>query len=131
MLNRDSIAKLVLRLSLGGLMLFHGVAKVIDSSSINFFGDRLIELNLPAFVAYGVYLGEIVAPLMLIIGFYTRTAAFLVAVNMVFAIMLFHMRHLFDLNQYGGWELELQGFYFITAIIIFLQGSGKYAVRPS
>ena len=58
-------------------------------------------------------------------------AAILITVNMVFAIMLFHSHHLIELNQYGGWELELQGFYFLTAIVIFLQGSGKYAVRPS
>ena len=131
MFNKDSIAKLILRLSLGFLILFHGVAKVIDPSSIEFFGNRLAEFSLPSLLAYGVYIGELVAPLMLIIGFYTRTAAFLITVNMVFAIMLFHIHHLIELNQYGGWELELQGFYFLTAIIIFLQVSGKYAVRPS
>jgi len=131
MFNKDSIAKLILRLSLGFLILFHGVAKIIDPSSIEFFGGRLVEFSIPSLLAYGVYLGEVIAPLMLIIGFYTRTAAFLIAVNMIFAIMLFHAHNLLELNQYGGWELELQGFYFLTAIIIFLQGSGKYAVRQS
>ena len=131
MFNKDSIAKLILRLSLGFLILFHGVAKIIDQSSIEFFGGRLAEFSIPSLLAYGVYLGEVIAPLMLIIGFYTRTAAFLIAVNMIFAILLFHAHNLLELNQYGGWELELQGFYFLTAIIIFLQGSGKYAVRQS
>lgn len=131
MFSKDSIAKLILRLSLGFLILFHGVAKIIDPSSIEFFGGRLAEFSIPSLLAYGVYLGEVIAPLMLIIGFYTRTAAFLIAVNMIFAILLFHAHNLLELNQYGGWELELQGFYFLTAIIIFLQGSGKYAVRQS
>ena len=94
MFNKDSIAKLILRLSLGFLMLFHGVAKVIDPSSIEFFGDRLAEFSLPPLLAYCVYIGELVAPLMLIIGFYTRTAAILITVNIVFAIMLFHSHHL-------------------------------------
>jgi putative oxidoreductase len=44
---------------------------------------------------------------------------------------LFHGHQLLELNGHGAWTLELQGFYFIGAIIIFLQGSGKYAVRPS
>ncbi|MFT7267103.1 MAG: putative oxidoreductase, partial [Porticoccus sp.] len=48
-----------------------------------------------------------------------------------FAILLFHSHQLLQTNNYGGWTLEIQGFYLIGAVIIFLQGSGKYAVRPS
>jgi|TARA_B110000908_G_scaffold158176_1_gene199025 putative oxidoreductase len=127
----ESIAKLILRLNVGVLLLFHGIAKIIDPSSIANVGERLVDFNLPFFLSYGVYLGEVVAPLMLIIGFNTRIAALIVATNMVFAIMLFHGHQLLELNGHGAWTLELQGFYFIGAIIIFLQGSGKYAVRPS
>ncbi len=131
MLHSESIAKLVLRLNIGILMLYHGMAKISDPTSVEYIGERLNDINLPELLAYGVYFGEVLAPILLIIGLYTRTAAFIVAINMVFAIMLFHAHHLISLNEFGGWALELQSFYFITAIIIFLQGSGKFAVRPS
>ena len=131
MLHSESIAKLVLRLNIGILMLYHGIAKISDPGSMEYIGERLVDINLPGLLAYGVYFGEVLAPIFLIVGLYTRTAAFIVAVNMVFAIMLFHAHQLTSLNEFGGWALELQSFYFITAIIIFLQGSGKFAVRPS
>ena len=131
MLHSESIAKLVLRLNIGILMLYHGIAKISYPGSMEYIGERLVDINLPGLLAYGVYFGEVLAPILLIVGLYTRTAAFIVAVNMVFAIMLFHAHQLTSLNEFGGWALELQSFYFITAIIIFLQGSGKFAVRPS
>ncbi len=131
MLHSESLAKLSLRLAVGVLLLFHGIDKIIDPSSIERIEGNLADFNLPSLLSYGVYLGEVLAPLMIIIGLKTRAGAFIIAINMVFAILLFHSHQLLQTNSYGGWTLELQGFYLIGAIVIFLQGSGKYAVRPS
>ena len=85
---------------------------------------------MPAFIAYLVYIGELVAPLMLITGIYCRYGAIMIVINMLFAFGLFHMAQIFTLAGSGGWRLELQGFYLFTAVAVMFLGSGRWAVKP-
>ena len=62
-LNKDflrcnDLGLLVLRLTMGGLMLFHGVHKL--THGVGFIGDMLAGMGLPSFIAYGALLGEVV-----------------------------------------------------------------------
>jgi putative oxidoreductase len=52
--------KLLLRLAVGGLMLFHGLHKLFGG--VGFISGMLVEKGLPGFIAYGVLIGEVVAP---------------------------------------------------------------------
>ena len=126
----DNAGKLVVRLTLGILILFHGVAKIINPESLGFMKGGLAGWGLPEAVAYGVYIGEVVAPLLLILGVYSRWAGILVVVNMLFAIGLAHMGHLFALTDHGGYRLELQMFYLFGGLAVMLLGSGRYAIKP-
>jgi putative oxidoreductase len=123
----ESIGKLILRLTLGGLILMHGIAKL--TGGIGFIADAVTGAGLPAFFAYAVYLGEVVAALLLIAGWYSRIGAALIAVNMLFAIGLVHTAEFFTLNQSGGWALELQGMFLLTAIALALIGPGQYRIN--
>lgn len=58
-----------------------------------------------------------------------HASAPLVAINMVFAFALAHMGQVMQLNQQGGWALELQGMFLATALALLLLGPGKYAVN--
>src|SRR5690554_5612157 len=98
------IARLLLRLVLGVLMLLHGWAKI--RSGIGGIEAMLAMKGLPAFLAWGVYVGEVIAPLLLIAGIWTRVAAGVVLVNMLVAIALAHVAHLTELTSTGGWRLE-------------------------
>jgi putative oxidoreductase len=128
--RNDAAGKLVLRLTVGILTLFHGINKLLHPGSLDFIGGRLAGIGLPEIVAYGVFFGEILAPLMIIFGILTRVGGLLVVINMLFAIVLAHSGDLFALSEHGGWRLELQGFYLFGALAILLLGSGRYAVRP-
>lgn len=127
-LNADT-GKLILRLCLGGLMLFHGVAKIMHPASLDFIGGMLMANNLPEILVYGVYIGEVVAPLMVIVGYQSRLGGLLIAVNMLFAIFLAHTGDLFSLTQHGGSAVELQLFYLLTAAAIVFLGSGRLAFK--
>lgn len=128
--QNNAIGKLILRLTLGILMLFHGFGKILNPGSLEFFGGRLTDLGLPSVVAYGVYVGEVVAPLMIILGVYSRIGGLLIAGNMIFAIVLVHTNDLFALSQNGGWALELQAFYLFCGLAISFLGSGRIAIKP-
>ncbi len=123
----DDIGKLILRLMLGVLMLFHGVPKLIHG--IDGIRGMLAGAGLPEILAYGVYVGELLAPVMLIIGFYARWGAGLIVVNMLFAIFLAHPHEIFLLTERGAWALELQGFFLLTALALVFTGPGGLSIN--
>ncbi|MGB5715750.1 MAG: DoxX family protein [Gammaproteobacteria bacterium] len=130
LLHNDAFGKLIIRLSVGILILFHGAAKVLHPDTLGFISSMLEGAGLPDALAYGVYVGEIIAPLMIVLGVYCRLGALVVVVNMLFAIWLAHADDIFSVTDHGGWALELQGFYLFTALALVFLGSGRYAIKP-
>lgn len=126
--NKD-LQLLILRIALGVLMLLHGIAKM--KNGVSGMGDMLTAKSIPSFVAYGVFLGEVLAPLMLIVGFRTKIAAFLFAFTMVVAVFLVHSNDIGRLSESGGWKIELPALYFFGALSLFFSGAGKYALSTS
>jgi putative oxidoreductase len=125
-MNEDT-GKLVLRLTLGILILLHGLAKL--TNGVSGISGMLSGMGLPSTLAYGVYIGEVLAPLLVIIGFYARIGALVIVVNMLFAIALVHMKDLIVLTKTGGWGIELQAFFLFTAVAVALIGPGRFAVN--
>ena len=123
----DDLGRLVLRVALGALILLHGISKL--RNGLGPIEEMVTAHGMPSFVAYGVLVGEVVAPLMLLLGFYARIGGLLIAINMLFAIGLAHMSMLTQLNSEGGWALELQGMYLATAVAIALLGPGRHAIN--
>lgn len=119
--------KLILRLALGTLILLHGIAKL--ASGIDGIARMVTSAGLPEWVAWGVYVGEVVAPLMVIAGWFSRIGAGIIAVNMVFAVVLAHRPEILTLNGTGGWALELQGMFLFTALAIACLGPGRYSAN--
>ncbi len=120
-------AKLLLRVTVGVLIFLHGWYKLMNPEAVGYIGGMFAEIGLPAFLAYLVYVGEIVAPIMLIIGYQTRIAALLVAITMVVAILLAHAAQIFTLAEMGGGSaIELQLMYLVGALAIFGLGAGKH-----
>lgn len=122
--------KLILRLSVAGLMLFHGIAKIMHPGSLDFIAGMLAGYGLPSVLAYGVYVGEVLAPLMVIAGYRARIGGLLMVVNMLFALVLAHSGDFFSLSEHGGWSVELQMFYLLSALAVVFLGSGRYAIKP-
>jgi len=123
----EDLGKLILRLSLGVLVLLHGIAKL--TGGIPSIEGMVASAGLPEWLAYGVYLGEVVGPILLMLGFYARVGAVLIAANMLFAIGLAHLGELSQLTQTGGWALELQGMYLLTAVALVLTGPGRIGIK--
>lgn len=122
----DDLGRLILRLSLGILVLMHGLSKLFNG--IGGIESMLAAQGLPAFFAWGAYVGEIIGPVLVILGIYCRLGALLIAINMVVAVLLAHMGQLFMLTNSGGWQLELQGMFFFTAIALIFLGAGAYGL---
>lgn len=122
----ENIGKLVVRLMVGGMMLFHGIDKALHG--ITFVKGLLKSQGIPEVLAYGVYVGEIFAPLFLILGWKSRFWGGVIAFNMLVAIYLKNMGSLLSLGAHGAWALEVPMFYTLSAMAVIFLGSGKYAI---
>ena len=122
----SDLGKLLLRITVAGLLIGHGINKI--QNGISGIEGMIDAKGLPTFLAYGVYVGEVLAPLLLIVGFQTRLAALALAFNMGVAIWLAHMPQLTELAPGGAPVLELQFFYLLSALSIMLIGPGRFAI---
>ncbi|HZW12235.1 MAG TPA: DoxX family protein [Noviherbaspirillum sp.] len=125
----EDFAKLLLRATLAILILFHGVAKIFGG--VGFITSLVAKAGFPAAFGYLVYVGEVVAPLLMLLGIWTRPAAVIVAINMLVAILLVHTGEILALTKNGGWALELQGLLLVSALTVALLGAGRYSVGGS
>lgn len=124
-LNSD-LGKLLLRVSIGGLMVFHGISKLYHGH--DFIKGMLTSKNLPEYLWLGVPLGEVFAPICMLLGVFTRISSLLVAFTMLMTFYLVHGMEGFSLSQTGGLKVELNLFYLLTSLALFFLGSGKYSV---
>ena len=120
---------LIIRIMTGGLMLFHGISKIFHG--VSGIVSMVTEHGLPGFLAYAVYLGEVIGPLAVVLGYRTRIGAALIAINMVVAVWMAHPDDFFTLARGGSWALELHAFYFFTSLVLVLMGGGKFALSKN
>ena len=127
MSTREDLGKLLLRVALGGIVLFHGVFKL--THGVEWIRQPLAGLGLPGFLAYGTYVAEVLAPVLLIVGWKARLAALAIGFDMLMAVVLVLRPKLLTVNRGGGgWGIELEGLILLVAVAVFLVGSGRYRI---
>ncbi|EGO8190541.1 DoxX family protein [Escherichia fergusonii] len=129
MLTHEDFGKLLLRLAVGGLMLFHGVHKLF--AGIDGISGMLIAKGFPGFIAYGVLIGEVVAPVLIILGILTRPSALVIALTMVVAWLMVGMGKTGMLDKTGAWAIESLVYFFVAALAVAFLGTGRYAVASN
>lgn len=124
---RTDAGLLVLRLGLGTLLLFHGIFKL--THGIAWIAGPLGAVGLPAWLAYGTYVGEVLAPVLVILGLWARPAALVIALDLFMAIFLARRGDVAKINPMGGgWAIELELCFFVMAVVLALTGGGRYGV---
>tara|TARA_B110000967_G_C18833483_1_gene535331 strand:- start:904 stop:1347 length:444 start_codon:yes stop_codon:yes gene_type:complete len=126
-LLNPNIGLLLLRVSLGGLFLLHGINKL--QNGVEWMKDMMTSNGLPAIMVYGSYVGEVLAPILIILGIATRPAALTVAFTMAIAIYVAHSGDIFSLGKHGESLIELPLLYLFGALALVFTGSGKIGVR--
>ncbi len=127
--RKPDLGLLIFRVALGVMMLLHGIHKIFHG--ISGIKSLTVANGFPEFLAYGVYLGEVVAPILIILGYRTRVFGAILAGNCVFAWYMAHRSQLFVLNAQGGWQIELLGLYFFGALLLVFTGGGKNVMSHS
>ena len=121
------LGKLVLRVSIAVLMVFHGLKKM--SAGISGIKALVVKGGFPEVLAYGVYVGEVIVPILLILGLFTRLSAFFFALTMGFVLALAYSGRIFAIDgRTGGLVAELPLLYLLAALAVFFLGAGKYSL---
>jgi|SRR5690606_9694248 len=121
---------LLLRIATGGLMFFHGLAKLLHGHEG--IKNALVKHNLPEFLWIGVPISEFIAPLLIILGVFTRISSLLITLVMLFAIYLvIGFDNAFSLGPNGGLKSELNLFFIFAGLTLFFTGPGKYTVTKT
>ena len=122
-------AALLLRVSLGVLLLAHGLLLKVFTFTIPGTVGYFQSIGFPGYFAYLVIAGEIFGGISLILGVWTRAVA-LLALPILIGATLQHLPNgwLFSAAK-GGWEFP--AFWTVTLVVQALLGDGAYAWRPS
>ena len=116
------------RLGLGICLFMHGFAKILHG--IDGVKGILAKAGLPEIMAYGSYVGEVIAPIMIILGIFSRIGALLVICTSLTIMYAYHgLRNLLELTNVGGFKAEILYLYIALSLCIIFNGSGKYAIR--
>ena len=119
---------LFLRLGLGICFFMHGFGKILHG--VGGVKSILVDAGLPSFLAYFAYLGEILAPIMIAVGFYSRVGAALVlGYSLVILYSFYGLSNLLELTNVNGFKAELIYLYITISLCIISSGSGKYAIK--
>ena len=119
----------LLRVILGVSMVYHGYDKVIPAhglhgsplSAMEHWSRFVAGLGLPAWLGYVSALTEFVGGALLVLGLLTRTAAFLVAINMLVALFAVNLHH-----GYAGSEYTLA--LIAMAVMLLFVGGGAVSM---
>lgn len=126
MYKKQHIGLLILRVSIALTMLVYGITKLIFG--IDFITGLLDQYGLPSFIGYGVFIGEILAPILIIIGYRTKLVGLVFAINCFVAIVMVQLPNLLKLNESGGWAIGPIFIYMMFGIALFFTGAGMYAL---
>jgi putative oxidoreductase len=133
--TNDHTATAIIRLALGMVFFAHGAQKMLGwfggfgfSRTIGFF---TASMHIPAPLAFLAIAAEFFGGIGLILGFFTRVAAFGIAVNMLVAIATVHTAFGFFMNWTGAQKGE--GFEYhllVVAMTVFLmmRGAGAFSI---
>jgi len=131
----EGVAPLVARLALGLVMFPHGAQKALGwfggygfSGTMGFFTG---SMHIPALLAFLAIAAEFAGSIALVLGLFSRVAAFGIGTNMVVAILAVHGANGFFMNWAGSQKGEGIEYHLLAlglALIVLISGGGRASI---
>lgn len=119
------LAILFMRLALGAIMVNHGYHKVFGG--LHHHAQFVASLGLPSWLGYVSAFTEFLGGLLILVGLFTRAAAFAVCIDLSVAIWKVHLHNgLVGSPDRPGYEFALAASALAFALIFF--GGGPIAI---
>lgn len=125
--TNSDIGLLLVRLVFGCLFFMHGFHKfhagTADAAAI------LAGNGLPGVLANFVYVSEMLAPALIVLGIYTRLSILTVLVTMVTIFYVLPFPILLD--EHGALNIESHLFFTVLPLALFFTGPGRYRLMQN
>ena len=118
--NLPNLALAILRIGASAMLLTHGIPKLqmLFADTISFPDPLGVGALLSLILAT---LGEVVAPIFIIIGYRTKIASIFPMAVMTVALLLVHFN-----DPFG--RKEKAALYLLAFLVVFLAGPGRYSI---
>ena len=130
----DCWTGLILRVALGGVMFPHGAQKLLGWFAGPGFSHALAGfsfMHIPAAIGVLVIIGESFGAAGLVLGFFTRVAAFGILCDMLGTVALVHWSNGFFMNWSGkqaGVGFEYHMLAIAISLALLIRGGGRWSV---
>ncbi|HEX9600592.1 MAG TPA: DoxX family protein [Mariniflexile sp.] len=118
--NVTDLGLLILRIGFAGMLLTHGIPKIklLFENPIKFADPIGVGETTTLILAL---IGEVIAPILILIGFKTKLATIPSIITMFVAVFVIHASDPIDVK-------EKAILYLVAFLVIFLTGAGKYSI---
>jgi putative oxidoreductase len=118
----SDVGALILRVTLGGVIFMHGFNKVIHGIDEQI--QVLASNGIPGQFMLFVYISEVLAPALIVLGILTRLSSLSIIVTMI--IVFYVLPFPVGLDEHGALTIESQLFFLLLPAAIFFIGPGRY-----
>jgi putative oxidoreductase len=125
--TNSDLGLLIIRVTLGGIIFFHGFHKLTHSLDEQ-IGD-LVSGGLPGQLIYFVYVSEVLAPVLIVLGVLTRLSSLSIIATMI--VIFYVLPFPVGLDAHGALTIESQLFFLLLPIALFFTGPGRYTLKKN
>lgn len=120
----SDIGLLIIRIGLGGIIFFHGFHKLMHGLEDQI--QILASHGFPGWLMLFVYVSEVLAPVLIVLGVLTRLSSVSIIITMivVFVVLPFPI----GLDEHGAMNIESQLYFLLLPCALFFTGPGRYRV---
>ncbi len=123
----SDVGLLIVRIALGGIIFFHGFHKLVHGTSDQF--QILASNGIPGQFIYFVYVSEVLAPVLIVLGIFTRISSLTIIATMI--VVFYTLPFPIGLDVHGAMNIESQLYFLLLPIALFFTGPGRYSVKKN
>ena len=125
--TNSDVGLLIVRIALGGIIFFHGFHKLVHGTGDQF--QILASSGIPGQFIYFVYVSEVLAPVLIVLGILTRISSLTIIATMI--VVFYALPFPIGLDVHGAMNIESQLYFLLLPIALFFTGPGRYTLTKN
>ncbi len=125
--TNSDIGLLIIRIALGGIIFFHGFHKITHGIADQY--QILADNGIPGVFIYFVYVSEVLAPVLIVLGIFTRLSSLAIIVTMI--VVFYALPFPIGIDEHGAMNIESQLYFLLLAVALFFTGPGRYVLKKN
>jgi putative oxidoreductase len=125
--TNSDVGLLIVRIALGGIIFFHGFHKITHGIADQY--QILADNGIPGVFIYFVYVSEVLAPVLIVLGIFTRLSSLAIIVTMI--VVFYALPFPIGIDEHGAMNIESQLYFLLLAVALFFTGPGRYVLKKN